>query len=133
LEVVQGINSGRTKAAQTAALVDGKVLLPIFAPDENDYPESVELVTPEMYREHMKTGTTISDEQMVALAKMKHFTDFNDLGTRRALGKEGVSRQVRSVLDALVENHQLQQQARQQRPSAHHAVRSDLHRSANLS
>lgn len=131
LEILQGINPGRAKAAETAALVGGKLLLPIFAPDENSYPDSVGQVSPEMYREHQQTGTTINDEQLAALAKMKHFTDFNDLATRSALGQDGVDRQVRSVLIELVEKHKLQSQLQRQ-TSVNHVHPSISHRSASM-
>ena len=132
LEVIQGINPGRSKALETAELVGGKVLLPVFAPDENSYPEWVNPVTPEMYRDHQKTGTTINEEQLVALSKMKLFTDFNDLANKSALGQEGVDRQVRSVLVNLVDKHKLQNQSRHQQPPAHQTDRSHSHRAANL-
>jgi putative DNA primase/helicase len=35
----------------------------------------------------------------------KEFTDFNDLATKSALGKEGIDRQVRSVVGAVIEAH----------------------------
>lgn len=84
LELIQKMNPGRSKAEETAELVGGKVLLPVFTPDENSYPDSVSPVTPEMYRDHQKTGTTINAEQLAALSKMKSFSDFNDLANRSA-------------------------------------------------
>jgi putative DNA primase/helicase len=132
LEIAQGINPGRAKAAQTAALVDGKVLLPVFAPDENCYPESIGPVTPEMYREHKKTGTTINDEQLAALARMKQFTDFNDLANKSALGEEGVNRQVRSVLAELIDKHKSQNQSKHQQLPGNQGHRSHAHRTINF-
>lgn len=36
----------------------------------------------------------------------KLFTDFNDLAHKSKLGKEGVKRQLRSVMDKVIEKHQ---------------------------
>ncbi len=54
------------------------------------------------------------------LSNPKGFTDFNDLATKSELGKEGIDRQVRSIVGALIENHEariieLKQQERMQR------------------
>jgi len=69
-------------------------LLPIFSPGEQAYPENLEPVTPTKAR-----AGDLSDEQKEAIAKMKSFTDFNDLATKSVLGKEGIERQqVRSVV-----------------------------------
>lgn len=128
LEVSQGINPGRSKALETAKLVGGKVLLPVFAPGENSYPDSISPITQEMYRDHQKTGTTIKAEQLAALSKMKSFTDFNDLANKSALGQEGVDRQIRSVMVDLVGKHESQNRSKHHRPPAHHAHRSQAHR-----
>ena len=39
-------------------------------------------------------------------ANPKGFTDFNDLATRSVLGQEGIARQVRSVVDDVIDRHQ---------------------------
>jgi putative DNA primase/helicase len=96
LELTHGINPGRSKAEEAARAVGGKVILPIFAPNENSYPAGLEPVTPQMFRKGQ-----LSDQQHTALAKMKQYTDFNDVATKSVLGSEGVERQVRSVLDSL--------------------------------
>lgn len=114
LEMVQGVNPGRSKAEEAAKLVGGKALLPIFAPGENSYPADLDPVTPAKYREHQKTGSALSDEQLAALARMKQFTDFNDLATKSALGQEGIDRQVRSLVDDVIEKHSLAQTEQQQ-------------------
>nr|AWD72162.1 putative topoisomerase [Polaromonas sp. E5S] len=77
LETTQGVNPGKSKAEEAAKAVGGKILLPIFAPDE----QSVNL---------------------------KGFTDFNDLANKSKLGKEGIERQVNSIVDAVIEKHQAQ-------------------------
>lgn len=132
LEIVQGINPGRTKAAQTATLVGGKVLLPVFSADENTYPGSLAPVTPEMYRQHQITGTAIDDEQLAALTRMKKYTDFNDLANKSALGKQGVDRQVRSFMDDLIEKHGQKNQVRQQQTASHPADSSTRMRNSSL-
>jgi antirestriction protein ArdC/phage/plasmid primase-like uncharacterized protein len=96
LELTHGINPGRNKAEEAARAVGGKVLLPIFAPNENSYPASLQAVTPQKFRKGQ-----ISDQQNEALEQMKQYTDFNDLAMKSVLGTEGVERQVRSVLDSL--------------------------------
>lgn len=106
LEFTLGVNPGRTKAEEAAALVGGKAILPIFAPGEASYPAGLDPVTPEAYREHQATGNTLSAEQLTAIEKMKQHTDFNDVVNRSALGREGVDRQVRSVIDAVIAKHQ---------------------------
>ena len=109
LELTHGINPGRTKAEEAARAVGGKVLLPIFAPNENSYPASLEAVTPQKFRK-----SQLSDKQHEALAKMKQYTDFNDLATKSVLGSEGVKRQVRPILESLIERRQaLARQERQ--------------------
>ena len=49
-------------------------------------------------------------------ANPKGFTDFNDLATKSALGKEGIDRQVRNVVGSIVEEQQarIQQHVRAQ-------------------
>jgi putative DNA primase/helicase len=100
LESTQGYNPGRSKANEAAKAVGGKVLLPIFAPGEQAYPENLEPVTPVKAR-----AGELSDEQKEAIAKMKSFTDFNDLATKSLLGKEGIERQVRSVVFSVIDKH----------------------------
>lgn len=39
-------------------------------------------------------------------ANPKGFTDFNDLANKSVLGKEGIERQVRSIVDSVIEKHQ---------------------------
>ena len=98
LELTQGINPGRSKAEEAARAVGGKVLLPIFAPNENSYPSNLEAVTPHKFRKG-----ELSDKQMAALTKMKQHTDFNDLATKSVLGSEAVEHQVRPIVDSLLE------------------------------
>ncbi|MDI1232516.1 MAG: DUF5710 domain-containing protein [Methylobacter sp.] len=101
LESTQGYNPGRSKANEAAKAVGGKVLLPIFSTGEQAYPENLEPVTPTKAR-----AGDLSDEQKEAIAKMKSFTDFNDLATKSVLGKEGIERQVRSVVFSVIDKHQ---------------------------
>ena len=42
-----------------------------------------------MFREHQRTGTALSDQQLAALDHMKGKTDFNDRANKSVLGKEG--------------------------------------------
>jgi putative DNA primase/helicase len=43
-------------------------------------------------------------------ANPKGFTDFNDLANKSELGKEGIERQVNSIVDAVIEKHQARRQ-----------------------
>ena len=131
LEVTQGANPGRTKAEEAAKLVGGKLLMPIFAPGENSYPANLEPVTPDKYREHQRTGKALSDEQTAALAQMKQFTDFNDLANKSVLGSEGIDRQVRSLVESVIEKHQAAQaQSEQQEQDRGATVESEKEKKA---
>jgi putative DNA primase/helicase len=115
LELTHGINPGRSKAEEAARAVGGKVLLPIFAPNENSYPEGLEPITPRRFREGQ-----LSDTQHEALAKMKQYTDFNDLATKSVLGSQGVERQVQPIVESLLERRKaikLQDKERMQSPA----------------
>lgn len=125
LEVVQGVNPGRSKAEEAAKLVGGKVLLPIFAPGENSYPASLDPVTPKRYREHQKTGRTLNDEQLAALSRMKQYTDFNDLATKSALGQEGIDRQLQSLVGSVIEKHNRAQAEQQQQELGRYQVQKN--------
>ena len=57
----------------------------------------------------------LNKEQLAALARIKRYTDFNDLATQSRLGREGVERQVRATVNkAVAEVKQKQQQGQQQ-------------------
>jgi putative DNA primase/helicase len=105
LELTQGCNPGRTKAEEAAKLVGGTALFPIFAPNENRYPADLEGITPASYREHQKTGSTLSDQQLTALNHMRQFTDFNDLAHNSAIGARGLAHQVCSAADDIIARH----------------------------
>ena len=76
-------------------------LLPVFAPNENSYPTGLESVTPHKFR-----NGHLSDQQHAALAKMKQYTDFNDLATKSTLGRDAVERRVRPVIDSMMGRRQ---------------------------
>lgn len=105
LEIVQGVNPGRTKAEEAAALARGKLLLPIFSQQENTFPSSIGKITPDMYRAHQAGGNTLDDEQIATLAHIKNFTDFNDLATKIVVGREGVDRQIRPIIEELINSY----------------------------
>jgi phage/plasmid primase-like uncharacterized protein len=85
LELTQGVNPGKAKAQEAAKITGGKAMLPIFAPGENSYPAGLPPVTPEKFREHQRTGTALTDQQLAALDHMKGKTDFNDLANKSVL------------------------------------------------
>lgn len=118
LEMVQGMNPGRTKAEEAARLVGGNVLLPIFAPGENSFSARLESVTPAKYRQHQASGNALSVEQLEALSRMKQFTDFNDLASKSKLGIDGVERQVRAFIDNAIEKHDRSRTKCQQQESS---------------
>jgi phage/plasmid primase-like uncharacterized protein len=109
LELTEGKNPGKEKALAAAKAVDGTAIFPIFAPGEQAYPANLEPVTPAKAR-----AGDLSDEQKKAIAKMKSFTDFNDLATKSGLGGEGVDRQVPYIVNKLVADRQEQFEAKQQ-------------------
>ena len=150
LELTQGVNAGRVKAQEAAKAVGGKAIFPIFAPGENAYPMDLAPVTPQTYRAHLRATKALddvqkdpeavklteqqtaemrraclSDAQLAALERMKGHTDFNDLATRSALGREGLERQVKAEVGRVIreaeetrERIQVphKQQSREQRP-----------------
>ena len=131
-EITQGRNHGKSKAQAAAQVVGGKAVLPVFAPGEADYPVGLDPVTPQSYRAHLhatralETTTDpdrkaelekalLTKEQQTALARIKRYTDFNDLATQSRLGREGVERQVRATVNkAVAEAKQKQQQGQRQ-------------------
>ncbi|MOA11754.1 DNA primase TraC [compost metagenome] len=117
LELTQGSNPGKTKAREAAKLTGGTVLLPIFGPGENNYPEGLEAITPQAWRAHQRSGNALSAQQLAALERMQGKTDFNDLARTSMLGQDGMERQVGCVVRGLIDKHQLQ--ARQQRAQRH--------------
>lgn len=108
LELTQGINPGKVKAQEAARLTGAALLTPRFADGENSYPADLPPITPHSYREHLRTGQTLSAQQLAALERMKSRTDFNDLATQSPQGHAGLDRQVRPVVQALIE-HRLSQ------------------------
>lgn len=108
-ELTEGRNPGKEKAEAAANAVGGIALLPIFAPGEQTYPSDLDPVTPVLAK-----GNGLSDAQKEAIAKMKSFTDFNDLATKSVLGPEGVERQVTNVVNKIVSDHLDRIEARQQ-------------------
>ncbi len=88
------------------------MLLPVFYSEENSFPANVPPVTPVRFSEHQKTGTALTAEQQAALARMKQFTDFNDLATKSIFGEEALRRQVRFLVEDLIEKHVVARTAR---------------------
>ena len=74
----------------------------------------------------------MSEKQIAAWRKMKSFTDFNDLANKSTLGKDGVDRQVRCVLDDLVNTHNLKHQMRKPQKSIDRVARPTSHRGARI-
>jgi phage/plasmid primase-like uncharacterized protein len=105
LELTHGENRGRVKAQEAAAVTGGHLLLPVFAPGEGSYPAGLAPVTPETYREHLRTGAGLTGAQLAALEQMKRHTDFNDLATASVLGKEAIERQVRAFVTKVLNQH----------------------------
>jgi antirestriction protein ArdC/phage/plasmid primase-like uncharacterized protein len=125
LELTQGVNPGRAKAQEAAKITGGKAMLPIFAPGENSYPTDIAPVTPEKFREHQRTGSALSSQQLAALDRMKGKTDFNDLANKSVLGKEGIDRQVRAAVHDVIAKHNVQIEQQQQKKAVQ---RIDQHR-----
>lgn len=109
LELTEGKNPGKEKALATAKAVDGTAIFPIFAPDEQSYPDNLEPVTPLIAR-----SGNLTDEQQAAITKMKQYTDFNDLVTNSVLGREGLERQVTTRVSNIIDSRKEQLPAHQQ-------------------
>ena len=139
LELTQGVNPGKAKAQEAARITGGKAILPIFAPGENSYPDGLAPVTPEKFREHQRTGSALSEQQLAALDRMKGRTDFNDLANKSVLGKDGIDRQVRCAVQDVIAKHKVQieqqqtQQQAQQQPKAVQRIDQHRRRSARMS
>jgi antirestriction protein ArdC/phage/plasmid primase-like uncharacterized protein len=103
LELTEGKNPGKEKALAAAKAVEGAVIFPIFPPDEQSYPVNLEPVTPSKAR-----AGSLTDEQQQAIAKLKRYTDFNDLATNCVLGREVVSRQVTTGVNNIIKCHEKQ-------------------------
>jgi antirestriction protein ArdC/phage/plasmid primase-like uncharacterized protein len=103
LELTEGKNPGKEKALAAAKAVDGTAIFPIFAPDEQSYPDNLDPVTPLTAR-----SGGLTDEQQAAVAKMKQYTDFNDLVTSSVLGREGLERQVMARVNNIIDNRKEQ-------------------------
>ena len=99
---------GKEKALAAAKAVDGTAIFPIFAPDEQGYPDNLESVTPLTAR-----SCGLTEDQQAAITKMKRYTDFNDLVTNSVLGREGVERQVRTRVNNIIESQKEQLLAQQ--------------------
>lgn len=97
LTMTHGKNPGRIKAQEAAEAVSGVKVLPVFAPGEAVYPAGLDPITPDLV-----AAEKLSDAQKAALSQMKKFTDWNDVATRSALGRDGVARQVRPVVQAAI-------------------------------
>ena len=108
LELTEGKNPGKEKALAAAKAVDGMAVFPIFAPSEQRYPENLEPLTPSKAR-----SGSLTEEQQQAIAKMKRYTDFNDLVTNSVLGREGVERQVTTRVNNIIEGPKKQLMAQQ--------------------
>jgi antirestriction protein ArdC/phage/plasmid primase-like uncharacterized protein len=108
LELTEEKNPGKEKALAAAKAVAGTVIFPIFAPGEQSYPANLEPVTLSKAR----TGN-MTDEQQQAIAKLKRYTDFNDLATNSVLGREGVSRQITTKVNSIIECQKKQIKAAQ--------------------
>ncbi|WP_242695265.1 zincin-like metallopeptidase domain-containing protein [Shewanella sp. 4t3-1-2LB] len=109
LVMTEGKNTGREKAAKAAESVGGDTLFPVFAPNEQHYPDKLAPVTPELWRSGNATP-----EQSRGIDTMKGYTDFNDVKTKSVLGIDGVKRQVTFAIKELLQRHTQQSLAQAQ-------------------
>ncbi|MSX98081.1 MAG: toprim domain-containing protein, partial [Actinobacteria bacterium] len=103
LELTEGKNPGKEKALAAAKAVDGTAIFPIFAPGEQSYPDNLELVTPLTVR-----SGSLTDEQQMEIAKLKRYTDFNDLVTNSVFGRHGLEHQVTSQVNNVIKSQKEQ-------------------------
>ncbi len=108
LELTEGKNPGKEKALAAAKAVDSTAIFPIFAPNEQSYPNNLEPVTPLTNR-----SGGLTDEQQTAITKMKQYTDFNDLVTSSVLGREGLEHQAMKRVNNIIESRKEQLAAHQ--------------------
>lgn len=115
LNLTQGVNAGREKAEAAAKELNGKAVFPIFSPGEQNYPENLPQITPELYKKHLATvekgssiesGTVLDKAQLGALSKIKGYTDFNDLANKSELGPEAIKRQLKPIVEKTITEHQ---------------------------
>jgi phage/plasmid primase-like uncharacterized protein len=103
LELTEGKNPGKEKALAAAKAVDGSAIFPIFDPGEQSYPDKLELVT-----QLTAISGSLTDEQQMAIAKMKRYTDFNDLVTNSVFGRDGLEHQVTSQVNNVIKGQKEQ-------------------------
>ena len=124
-------------------------MLPVFAPGEADYPAGLAPVTPQSYRAHLRAARALetstdpdhktelenallSKEQQAAMARIKRYTDFNDLATQRRLGRAGVERQIRAIVNQAVAEAEQKQQQRQQQAQRQQQKQRRTRRAAHI-
>ena len=99
-EITQGTNPGKNRALETTTNPDRKAEL---------------------------KKALLSKEQQAALARIKRYTDFNDLATQSSLGQEGVKRQVKITVNKAIEEAQQKQQQRRQQAQRQRRTRRAAH------
>ena len=73
------------------------------------------------------TKALLSKEQQAALARIKRYSDFNDLATQSRLGREGLERQVKITVNKAIEEAQQKQQQRRQQTQRQRRIRHAAH------
>lgn len=71
---------------------------PIFSPGEQTYPAEVTRSTADEFRNGL-----LNSEQAAACARMKQFTDLNDLLMNSSLGQKGLEQQIRPFVQSMIE------------------------------
>jgi phage/plasmid primase-like uncharacterized protein len=157
LELTQGVNAGRVKAQEAAKAVGGTAIFPIFAPGENVYPADLEPITPQRYRAHLRATKALeeaqqdpegvkltdaqtaelkraqlSEPQRVALERMKAHTDFNDLATRSALGREQGHAQVQAGVGRVIREAEARRTRSKKEEQQHVEERRHSRRAARM-
>ena len=101
MRALRGIGQRYLDRLDRVKKVSRSGLLPVLSPNKNVLPAGLESVTPHKFR-----NGHLSDQQHAALAKMKQYTDFNDLATKSTLGRDAVERRVRPVIDSMMGRRQ---------------------------
>lgn len=126
------VNVGREKALETAKVVGGVAVFPVFAKGEVPGKDELSQIKPAAYLAHQTAlrkleahasgnkplpdaevkvlqAAQLSEKQLEILRRAEYFTDFNDLAVNSTLGREGVAMQLKAVIaDQL---HKKQQQS----------------------
>lgn len=127
------VNVGREKALETAKVVGGVAVFPVFARGEVPGKDELSQIKPEAYIAHQTASrkleahtsgdellsdaevkilqaAQLSEKQLDIIRRADRYTDFNDLAVNSSLGREGVAMQLKAVIADQLNKKQQQSQ-----------------------